>query len=85
MRSFALLPLIAGLGYALPQDVCSTTTKQVIVPTRTATYLSTEIVTEHATSVKNLGTFTLVTTLSSTNTLQTLTSTTTLCGAAGIV
>ena len=74
MLSFALLPLIAGLGYALPQDSCQTVTTQVIVPTRTATYSSTYVVTEHPTSAKDLGTFTQWSTISSTKTLQTLTS-----------
>lgn len=74
MLSFALLPLIAGLGYALPQDSCQTETTEVIVPTKTATYSSTVVVTEYPTTAKDLGTFTQWTTISSTTTLQTLTS-----------
>lgn len=85
MRSLALLSLIAGLGSALPQDGCVTVTKQVIVPTRTATYSRAVVVTEHPTTAKNLGVFTFVTTLSDTTTLQTLTSTVGECGSTGVV
>ncbi|CAK4030804.1 Hypothetical predicted protein [Lecanosticta acicola] len=85
MRSFALLPILAGIAAALPQDACSTTTVEKIVPTKTATYTSTPVVTEHATTAKDLGTFTLVTTISSTKTLLTLTHTDGTCGETGIV
>ncbi|EME79611.1 uncharacterized protein MYCFIDRAFT_183765 [Pseudocercospora fijiensis CIRAD86] len=85
MLLFAFLPLLASLGDALPQEDCSTTTKQVIVPTRTATYTSTVVVTERPSTARNLGTFTLWTTISSTKTLQTLTSTETTCGETGVV
>lgn len=85
MRSFALLPLIVSAAYALPQEACSTITKQVIVPTRTATYSSTAIVTIRPSTAKDLGTFTWVTTISDTTTLQTLTTTTGVCGETGTV
>ncbi|KXS97541.1 hypothetical protein AC579_565 [Pseudocercospora musae] len=85
MLLYAFLPLLASLGHALPQEDCSTTTKQVIVPTRTATYRSTAVITERPSTARNLGTFTLWTTISSTKTLQTLTSTETACGETGVV
>lgn len=85
MRSLALCSLLAGLGCALPQDACSTTTVQVIVPTRTATYSSTAVVTENPTTAKDLGTFTYVTTLSSTKTLETITATAHTCHETGIM
>jgi len=84
MLSFTLLPLLAGLGYALPQAVsCVTTTVEIIIPTTTATYTTTDVTTIHATTAEDLGTFTLVERESSTKTLQTLTSTSTACTASG--
>jgi len=85
MRSFAWFLVLAGLGYALPQDSCDTTTSQVVVPTATITYTTTPVETIHATGAMDLGTFTLVTTLSDTKTLQTITSTIGECGATGVV
>lgn len=82
MLSSALLPLLAaGLAYALPQAAssCVTVTSEVIVPTSTATYTTTDVTTIYATTAENLGTFTVVTTLSSTKTLATITSTSTTC------
>ncbi|KAK4544020.1 hypothetical protein LTR36_004518 [Oleoguttula mirabilis] len=87
MRSVTLIPLLAALGYALPQAVssCVTVTSEVIVPTTTVTYTSTEKTTIYATTADNLGTFTLVTTESSTKTLETLTSTSTACTSNGTI
>ncbi|KAK5108028.1 hypothetical protein LTR62_008863 [Meristemomyces frigidus] len=88
MRSFAFAGLLVGLGvYALPQDGagCVTVSTEVIVPTSTATYTTTDVLTVHATTADNLGTFTLVTRESSTKTLTTLTTTVTDCTATGIV
>ncbi|KAL9527759.1 hypothetical protein SMMN14_08721 [Sphaerulina musiva] len=86
MLFLALPSLFAALSYALPQEAaCATITKQIIVPTRTATYWSTAIVTVSPTTAKNLGIFTLITTISDTTTVQTLTSTTTSCAASGTV
>lgn len=86
MLSLALLPLFAALSYALPQETaCATIVRQVIVPTKTATYSSTAVVTVYPTTAKNLGVFTLITTISDTTTLQTLTSTTTSCAASDTV
>lgn len=82
MKAIAYVPLLAGVGYALPQ-ACKTTTEQVIVPTSTATYLSTYVTTVHATTPQNLGTFTDIVRESSTKTLQTLTSVETDCTANG--
>lgn len=90
MRScFALVPLLAGIANALPNalpyDGCSTTTKQVIVPTKTATYTSTPVVTVHPSTAKDLGTFTLIKTLSSTKTLMIMTHIAQACGETGVV
>ncbi|PIA92716.1 hypothetical protein CB0940_04248 [Cercospora beticola] len=86
MLLFALFVLLAACAYALPQEAtCATITRQIIVPTRTATYLSTDVVTVYPTTIKDLGIFTLITTLSDTTTIQTLTSTTTTCTATGVV
>lgn len=85
MRSLAVLSLLAGLAHALPQDACSTTTEQVLVPTKTATYRSTVVITERPSTARDLGTFTFWETISSTKTLQTLTSTETVCGKTGVV
>lgn len=74
MKAYTLAPLLAAIGYALPQ-ACQTTTKQVIVPTSTATYWSTHVTTVTAKTPKDLGTFTDVIRVSSTKTLETLTST----------
>jgi hypothetical protein len=74
MKVYTVAPLLAAIGYALPQT-CQTTTKQVIVPTSTATYLSTYVTTITATTAKDLGTFTDILRMSSTKTLDTLTST----------
>lgn len=82
MKAIAFAPLLAGLGYALPQ-ACKTTTKQVIVPTSTATYLSTYVTTIHATTPQDLGTFTDVVRVSETKTLQTITGTETDCTTNG--
>ena len=78
MKAYTVAPLLAAIGYALPQ-ACHTTTEQVIVPTSTATYLSTYVTTVTATTAKDLGTFTDVIRVSSTKTLETLTSTETDC------
>lgn len=85
MRAVAYAPLLAGIGYALPQAPrsCHTTTEQVIVPTSTATYLSTHVTTVPATTAQDLGTFTDIVRVSSTKALQTLTSTETDCTANG--
>jgi hypothetical protein len=85
MRVLVLVSTLAALAYALPQNVCSTVTTQVIVPTKTATYSTTDIVTVHATEAQDLGTFTLVSTIKETNVLLTLTTTSTTCGATGKV
>ncbi|KAF2218029.1 hypothetical protein CERZMDRAFT_89669, partial [Cercospora zeae-maydis SCOH1-5] len=83
---FALFALLAACVSALPQEAtCATITRQIIVPTRTATYSSTAVLTVYPTSIKDLGIFTLITTLSDTTTIQTLTSTTTTCTATGVV
>ncbi|KAK0928267.1 hypothetical protein LTR29_017440 [Friedmanniomyces endolithicus] len=81
MRSFALAAaLLAGLSYALPQDGgCVTVTSEVIVPTSTATYTTTDVSTIYASTAEDLGTFTLVTRESSTTTLLTVTSTVPAC------
>lgn len=80
MRSFAFVPLLAGLAHALPQAAsCVTTTVEVIIPTSTATYTTTPVTTIHATTAEDLGTFTLVTTVSSTSIVETVTSTSTVC------
>ena len=85
MLSLAILPFIAGLSYALPQDACQIKTTQIVVPTRTATYTSTHVVTQHPTTARDLGTFTLWTRLSSTSTLQTLTNHVPTCTSVDIV
>ena len=86
MLSLALLPLLAAVSYALPQETaCATIIKQIIVPTKTATYASTAVVTVYPTTAKNLGVFTLISTISDTTTVQTMTSTTTSCAASGTV
>lgn len=79
MHIFALLPLCAGIAYALPQDNCETTTVQVIEPTTTATYTSTAVVTVRPSTAQDLGTFTLVSTIKSTKTHFTLTTSSTEC------
>ncbi|KAK0914930.1 hypothetical protein LTR91_011264 [Friedmanniomyces endolithicus] len=81
MRSFAFAgALLAGLSYALPQDGgCVTVTSEVIVPTSTATYTTTDVSTIYASTAEDLGTFTLVTRESSTTTLLTVTSTVPAC------
>ncbi|KAK1814555.1 hypothetical protein LTR12_011026 [Friedmanniomyces endolithicus] len=73
MRSFAFAGvLLAGLSHALPQDGgCVTVTSEVIVPTSTATYTTTDVSTIYASTAEDLGTFTLVTRESSTTTLLT--------------
>lgn len=74
MKSFFLTPLLAGLGYALPQDAgCETTTEEVIVPTSTATYYSTRVTTIEASTAEDLGTYTEVVGVSSTKTVATVT------------
>ena len=86
MLSFALLPLLAGLGYGLPQaanDNCETTTTEVIIPTATNTWTATEVSTVTASTARDLGTHTSIVQLSSTKTSQTLTETSTLCTASG--
>ncbi|CZT17692.1 uncharacterized protein RCC_03529 [Ramularia collo-cygni] len=85
MHMLALITALAGLASALPQKVCSTVTTWAIVPTTTATYSTTDVVTVSATTPMDLGTFTQVETISETNTLLTFTTTTTVCGATGIV
>ncbi|EME43881.1 hypothetical protein DOTSEDRAFT_71628 [Dothistroma septosporum NZE10] len=85
MKIFAILLLVAGWSYALPQDGCTTYTTQQIVPTTTATYLSTAVVTEYATTPRDLGTFTYVETISTTKTLETLTATTNTCESVDTV
>ena len=80
MRPLAFFPaLFLASAYALPQNSCSTVTTEIIVPSTTATYTSTPVVTEHPSTAEDLSTFTLVTTLSSTKTLETLISTSTAC------
>jgi len=87
MKAVTLAPLLAGIGYALPQASrsCHTTTEQVIVPTTTATYLSTHIITETATTPQDLGTYTYIVRVSSTKSLETLTQTETECTASETV
>jgi hypothetical protein len=92
MMQFALLLRIVlavvSHALALPQlqdGGCDTVTKQVIVPTKTATYSRVSVVTLHPTTAMDLGTFTYWSTLSSTITLQTLTNTITQCQQTGIV
>lgn len=74
MKAYTVAPLLAAIGYALPQG-CQTTTEQVVVPTSTATYLSTYVTTVTATTPFDLGTYTDIIRVSSTKTLETLTST----------
>jgi hypothetical protein len=81
MKAYTVAPLLAAIGYALPQ-ACQTTTEQVVVPTGTTTYLDNPVVTVTATTPKDLGTFTDVVRVSSTNTLETLTSTETDCAGS---
>jgi hypothetical protein len=78
MKAYTVAPLLAAIGYALPQ-ACQTTTEEVIVPTSTATYLSTYVTTVTAKTAFDLGTFTEVIDVSSTKTLETLTATETDC------
>lgn len=85
MHAFALIAAFAGLAYAIPQNVCSTATTWVIIPTTTATYSTTDVETVHATTPMDQGTFTQVSTIKSTNVLLTLTTTSTTCGATGTV
>ena len=77
MRTVTLTPLLAGIGYALPQAArsCYTTTEQVIVPTTTYTYSSTYVTSITATTPMDQGTFTEFTRVSSTTTLETITQT----------
>ncbi|KAK3115801.1 hypothetical protein LTR53_004478 [Teratosphaeriaceae sp. CCFEE 6253] len=83
MRSFVLAgALIAAISHALPQDGgCVTVTTEVIVPTSTATYTTTDVTTIRATTAEDLGTFTWVTRVSSTKTLETITKTIAACNA----
>ena len=74
MKAYTAAPLFVAIGYALPQ-ACKTTTEQVVVPTSTATYLSTYVTTVTATTPLDLGTYTDIIRVSSTKTLETLTST----------
>lgn len=85
MRSFAILSLLASVCYALPQaaQTCTTITTELIIPTKTYTFLSTSVTTTHATTAEDLGTFALVTRIPSTKTLETITSTSTACTANG--
>jgi hypothetical protein len=84
MRAVTLAPLLAGIGYALPQAApsCYTTTEQVIEPTSTATYLSTYVTTITASTPKDQGTFTTFTRVSSTETIGTITQTENDCTAS---
>jgi hypothetical protein len=84
MRAVTLAPLLAGIGYALPQAApsCYTTTEQVIEPTSTATYLSTYVTTITASTPKDQGTFTTYTRVSSTETIGTITQTENDCTAS---
>jgi hypothetical protein len=77
MKAVTLTPLLAGIGYALPQAArsCYTTTEQAIEPTSTATYLSTYVTSITATTPKDQGTFTEFTRVYSTQTLETITET----------
>lgn len=84
MQVFALIFTIAGLASAFPQQ-CSTVTTEVVVPSTTATYSTTDVITFHATTPMDQGTFTDVATIKETNTLLTLTTTLTTCGATGTV
>ncbi|KAF2864480.1 hypothetical protein K470DRAFT_254120 [Piedraia hortae CBS 480.64] len=84
MWLITLVPFLAKLASALPQnvaDACTTVTTAVVIPTTTATYKSTPVVTVHETTPKDLGTFTHVTTISSTTTIGTVTSTSIHCTA----
>ena len=85
MLSFAFIPLLAGLGHALPQNECVTTTTEVIIPTVTVTYSTTPVQTVTATTPRDFGTYTDIIRLSSTKTLQTVTTTSTECTATGTV
>lgn len=84
MRSFALVPVLASLSYALPQAAssCVTVTTEVIIPTKTATYTTTPVFTITETT-PDVNTFTLIVRESSTKTLETITATTTVCTASG--
>lgn len=84
MRSFAFIPVLAGLSYAFPQAAssCVTVTTEVIIPTITYTYTSTPLVTVTETT-PDVNTFTLIIRESSTKTLGTITNTTTVCTASG--
>lgn len=84
MPTFALILTLAGLALAIPQK-CSTVTTEVVVPKVTSTYSTTDVSTVQATEPMDQGTFTWVSTISSTNVLMTLTSTSTACGASGTV
>ncbi|EMC93560.1 hypothetical protein BAUCODRAFT_26822 [Baudoinia panamericana UAMH 10762] len=87
MQTRLLSLLLVSIAFALPQDTsnCVTVTHEVIVPTSTHTYTSTHVTTIHATTADDLGTFTLVTTESSTKTLMTLTTTSAVCTAYGTI
>lgn len=79
-----LVAAFAGLASALPQAAsCVTTTSEIIVPTTTYTFPSTYVTTLHATTPRDLGTFTYVTSVHSTSTLTTLTATGTSTVCAG--
>lgn len=54
---------------------CVTTTTEVIVPTETYTFLSTEVITEQATTAEDLGTFTEIIAVRTTHTVKVLAST----------
>lgn len=73
-----LLASLVAVAFGLPQN-CNTITTQVVQPTITRTYLSTPVVTVYPTTPKDLGTFTLISTVSDTKDLLTLTSTATKC------
>ena len=85
MLAITLLPLLASLGYALPQAAtdCSTVTGELIIPTTTDTYSTTDVVTVTATTASDEGTFTLTVDVPSTKTVETLTSTATVCAGTG--
>lgn len=85
MHSLVLVTALAGLVSAIPKDVCSTVTSWAVVPSATATYSTTDVKTIHATTPRDLGTFTEVETIKETNVLLTLTTTTTTCGSTGTV
>ena len=86
MLAITLLPLLASLGYALPQAAtdCVTVTGELIIPTTTDTYSTTDVTTVYATTAEDLGTYTVEVDVPTTKTVVTVKSTVAVCAGSGV-